>query len=218
MKLSKRFILFIQKAKLKKTISIKKNVDFWNTTFEGYNSVGSNTFVSHSKIGMGSYCGSNCILNRAKIKRFCSFGNNVEIIYGTHPVSTFFSTHPAFFSIKKQSGITFVTENLFPENKLIQKKYSVLVEDDVWIGSHAKILEGVKVGTGAIVAAGALVTKDVAPYSIVGGVPAKIIAYRFDKQTINEMLQTKWWNNDISWFYDSKHLEHLNRIIERYKS
>ncbi|WP_348921986.1 CatB-related O-acetyltransferase [Enterococcus rotai] len=217
MKLSKKFILFIKKTQLKKTIAIKRNVDFWKTIFEGYNSIGLNTSISHSEIGIGSYCGNDCIVNRVKIQKFCSVGNNVEVIYGTHPVNAFFSTHPAFFSVKKQSGVTFVTENLFSENKLIQKKYSVLVEDDVWIGSHAKILEGIKVGTGAIVAAGALVTKDVEPYSIVGGVPAKIMGYRFDEQTISELLQTEWWNNDISWFYDPKNLEHLNRIIERYK-
>ncbi|WP_336576984.1 CatB-related O-acetyltransferase [Candidatus Enterococcus mansonii] len=220
MKISKKIILFIQKRKLKKTknILIKKNVDFWTAAFEGYNSIGMNTSISYSEIGIASYCGNNCILNRVKVQKFCSLGNNVEVIYGTHPVNTFFSTHPAFFSVKKQSGITFVDENLFSENKLIEKKYSVVIENDVWIGSHAKLLEGVTIGTGAIIAAGALVTKDVSPYSIVGGVPARVIGYRFDDSTIKKILESNWWDNNLSWFYEPKNLAQLNRIIERDRS
>lgn len=67
------------------------------------------------------------------------------------------------------------------------------IGNDVWIGQNAVIMDGVKIGDGAIVAAGAVVTKDVAPYAIVGGVPAKLIKYRFDEATIKDLLRLKWW-------------------------
>ena len=69
-----------------------------------------------------------------------------------------------------------------------------VIGNDVWIGKRAIIKAGVKIGDGAVVGAGAVVTKDVPPYAIVAGVPAKIIKYRFDEDTIAQLLKTKWWN------------------------
>lgn len=74
----------------------------------------------------------------------------------------------------------------------------VTIGNDVWIGSNALVMGGVSIGDGAIVAAGAVVTKDVPPYAIVGGVPAKIIRYRFDEATIRELLELKWWDYNIA--------------------
>lgn len=72
-----------------------------------------------------------------------------------------------------------------------------MVGNDVWIGYNATIMPGVQIGDGAIIASNAVVTKDVLPYSIVGGNPTKLIRYRFDEETI-AMLQTlKWWDWDI---------------------
>lgn len=74
----------------------------------------------------------------------------------------------------------------------VQKK--VIIGNDVWIGSHALILGGVKIGDGAVIGAGAVVTKDVPPYAVVGGVPARIIKYRFSQEIIDKLLEIKWWN------------------------
>ena len=71
----------------------------------------------------------------------------------------------------------------------------VQIGNDVWIGARATILDGVKIGDGAVIAAGAVVTKDVPSYAIVGGVPAKVIKYRFDENRIKELLVEQWWNN-----------------------
>ena len=81
----------------------------------------------------------------------------------------------------------------YPEVKLIIKG------NDVWIGSRATILGGVTIGHGAIIAAGAVVTKDVPPYAIVGGVPAKVIKYRFNEQQIEKLLSNPWWDKPIRW-------------------
>ena len=75
----------------------------------------------------------------------------------------------------------------------------VVIGNDVWIGSYVRIMEGVTIGDGAVVAACALVTKDVPPYAVVGGVPAKVIKYRFDPDTIEKFLQLKWWDRSSSW-------------------
>ena len=76
----------------------------------------------------------------------------------------------------------------------------------MWIGNNAIIKYGIKIGDGAIIGSGAMVTKDVEPYSIVGGVPAKIIKYRFTQEQIEFLLNFKWWDKDLDWLKKNKHL------------
>src|SRR5699024_1042177 len=80
--------------------------------------------------------------------------------------------------------------------KEIVSKGSIIVENDVWIGANAVILSGSHISTGAVVAAGSIVTGYVPPYAIVGGVPAKVIKYRFNESVRKELLDTEWWNWD----------------------
>lgn len=135
----------------------------------------------------------NTIPNEKTVKSIGSFCNiNQNAIIGTlgnHPIDLVTTSHWLYTS-QDESEI-----NYFPE---FLEKYNpqVVIENDVWIGSNAIILPGVTVHNGAIIGAGAVVTKDVPPYAIVGGVPAKIIRYRFSPHIIEALLEIKWWDWD----------------------
>ncbi len=166
--------------------------------FEGYNRLGDHT-IFHGSLGLGTYIGANSEID-GKIGRFCSISGNVHSVIGSHPTSVFVSTHPCFFSSKGQAGFSFVKESLYRESVYADnEKHQIVIGNDVWIGYGVTILSGVTIGDGAVIAAGAVVTENVKPYSIVGGVPAKIIKYRFDSETITFLENIKWWNKDFEW-------------------
>jgi acetyltransferase-like isoleucine patch superfamily enzyme len=129
------------------------------------------------------------ILN-STIGKFCSIGADCKIGLSKHPSETFVSTHPIFYSKLKQAGVTFADKNYFQEDQ------SVIIGNDVWIGVNSIITGSLIIGDGAIIAAGAVVTKDVLPYSIVGGIPAKHIKFRFSQIEMEQLLKDKWWLKD----------------------
>lgn len=132
----------------------------------------------------------------SQIGAFCSIAENVYVSAGEHPLDMA-STSPAFF-LAKFGLIEADSLDMAPYRKSIQ------IGHDVWIGRDVTLLNGVTIGTGAVVAAGAVVTRDVPPYAIVGGVPAKLIRYRFDAATREKLLSAKWWL-----WSDEKLLEHI---------
>ena len=154
---------------------------------EGNNRVGSGAKIYYSTIGRHTYIAKARIV-RTEIGAFCSIGQDVNIGgLGIHPTQ-WVSTHPVFYSTLMQSGSTFAEKNLFDELK------SNKVGNDVWIGARALILDGITIGEGAIIAAGAVVVRDVPPYAIVGGVPAKGIRTRFIPEVVEFLLKWQWWN------------------------
>lgn len=162
--------------------------------FDSNVSINGNTKLFNVKVGRYSYFSGGCI-SKAVIGSFTSIGPNVVIGgLGKHPID-WMSTHPVFYSTLGQVSNSFAKENHFDEYANVQ------IGSDVWIGANVLILDGVSISDGAIIAAGSVVVKDVMPYEIVGGVPAKSIRFRFDPSTINELILLKWWefdDNDLS--------------------
>ena len=142
-----------------------------------------NAMVLNSKVASYSYIGRDSIIQNATIGRFCSIAPEVRIGLGTHPTD-FISTSPLLYKQKNTFNLKVVDKDLFSD-----EYRKVEVSHDVWIGTRAIIMDGVTVGQGAIIAAGSIVTKDVPAYAIVGGVPAKILKYRFDSEKIQELLK-----------------------------
>lgn len=150
-----------------------------------------NSIVNDSKINSYTYIGKNCLIQNTSIGKFCSIANDVLIGLGKHPIDHF-STSTLFYRKNNTLKIELINRNLeFEEYKTIN------IGNDVWIGARAIIMDGVKIGDGAIIATNAVVVKDVPPYAIVGGVPAKIIKYRFSMEKIEELQEQKWWEWDL---------------------
>ena len=145
--------------------------------------------IFHSKIGNYTYIGQNCRISRTEIGNFCSIGPNFMCDVPIHPINGV-STSPVFYSVIKQCGKSFTNSNIAVEFG------HTTIGNDVFIGTNVTILTNVNIGDGAVIAAGSVVTKDVPPYAVVGGVPARIIKYRFSKDVIEKFLSLKWWEWD----------------------
>lgn len=167
-------------------------------------------FLHNVSLSDYSYIAKNSNLSNVTIGKFCSIGPNCCCGMGLHPTNGI-STSPMFYSVAKQNGMTLVKKNNFEETK------QTLVGNDVFIGANVTILDGVRISDGAVIGAGAVVISDIPPYAIAVGVPAKVVKYRFDKSTIEQLLHRQWWNDEdsyhniVTYFYD------VNKFLEEEK-
>lgn len=145
--------------------------------------------LTNVSVGAFSYVSENGWLAMMRIGRFCSIGPYLLCGYGQHPVDLV-SSSPVFYSTRGQCGVSFTDSNTYEEKEVTE------IGNDVWIGARVFIRDGVKIGNGAVIGAGAVVVKDVPDYAVVGGVPARLMRFRFPPEVISELSEVKWWNWD----------------------
>lgn len=141
--------------------------------------------IINSKMGKHSYCGYFCEIINTEIGAYCSIANNVIIGGAMHQIK-WVSTSPVFYSGRDSIKAKFSLHERDNSKKTI-------IENDVWIGQRAIIKQGVLIGSGSVIGMGSVVTRDVKPYSVVAGCPAKEIKMRFEDDIINELLRIQWW-------------------------
>ncbi|WP_098714275.1 CatB-related O-acetyltransferase [Acinetobacter baumannii] len=188
--------------------SIALSAKLNNCHLNNFSIVSARAELSYVLIDQYSSIGRDSKIVHTEIGKYCAISWNCTINATSHPYNHL--TISAFPYVPYVGW--FVKER-------IQQIQKVVIGHDVWIGAHVVILSGVNVGHGAIIAAGAVVTKDVPPYAIVGGVPAKVIKYRFDEDIINELLKLNWWHldrlsikNNIHLFNQSFNSELLEKL------
>jgi acetyltransferase-like isoleucine patch superfamily enzyme len=149
---------------------------------------------------------------KLKIGKFCSISKDVEILLGGNHRMDWVSTYP--FMIFNEKWPNAVKIKGHPRSK-----GDVIIGNDVWICRGAKILSGINIGDGAVIGAYAVVTKDVPPYAVVAGNPARIIKYRFTEDVINKLLKISWWDFQKEEIYkniDSICSGDINNFLEKY--
>ena len=180
--------LFSLKKLLFKDISL---LAYWDntSTFTHYTSLQRKAKLLHSHVGRHSRICINTELLNTTVGNFSIIARNCVVGLGAHPTNTL-SPHSIFY---KQNRWKWHDE-WYEDTGFRENDMPVTIGNGVWIGIRCLILDGVTIGDGAIVAAGAVVTKDVPPFAVVGGVPAKVLKYRFSPEMIERLLEIQWWN------------------------
>lgn len=183
-----------------------------NCEFSEYNKISGKATLFNTKLGRFSYV-YNAHVSNTVIGAFSSIGPDVKIGgFGRHPMK-WITTHPSFYSTKPPVKLAFVDKEYFEEF------LPVTIGSDVWIGERAMILDGLNVGNGAVIGAGSIVTKDVLPYEVVAGVPAKRIRFRFSEEEIEMLEKNTWWTKDIGFLiknsskFRSNNVQELMRVL-----
>lgn len=221
--MKKRFIYYLQKLAgivLNNPIMLKgRTVGYSLVKSEQFNFMASDKVklyppyqLFNVQVGDYTYIQRNCHMNNTVIGKYSSIGSGFSSGMGIHPTNGI-TSNPMFYSTLKQNGFSLTDKTKIAENK------PIVIGNDVYVGLNVTVLDGVTIGDGAMLGAGTVVTKDVPPYAIVGGVPARVIKYRFDEKKIEELLKIKWWNFDDDKLQDVERLFFdVDAFIGKYKS
>jgi chloramphenicol O-acetyltransferase type B len=191
-----------------KAIKVCRGTALRETEVHPTSKLHSGTSAVRTKVARHSYCGYDCMLNLCDIGPFCSIASRVTIGGAAHPTH-YVSTSPVFLSHKGSLRTKFSNHNYLPQLR-------TNIGADVWIGDGAYLKAGIKVGHGAVIGMGAVVTRDVPPYSIVAGNPARVIRSRFSEDTVRAMLELAWWDwTDERIFNHAMYVTDPTTFIER---
>ena len=167
---------------------IHEGARIMKSSIGSWTEIGRNTTIVESTIGDYTYDDGEVSIFYSQIGRYCSIANRVRINPGNHPRDRVTQHHMTYRKI--QFGLDSQDDEEF---FAWRRAHSCIIGHDVWIGHAAVILPGVRIGTGGVVGAGAIVTKDVEPYQVVAGVPARPLRFRFTDEVIARILRSNWW-------------------------
>ncbi|MFF5996760.1 DapH/DapD/GlmU-related protein [Lysinibacillus sp. KU-BSD001] len=192
--------------------SVHETAQVANSTAGVYTSVGAFNEIVESYIGDYTYTMENVTINYTEIGKFCSIASHVCINPVNHPMDRVTQHHMTYRRVSYDFAKT-------DDQEVFQwrRSHRVKIGHDVWIGHGAIIMKDVTIGDGAVIASGAVVTKDVEPYTIVGGVPAKKIKDRFPKEIAEKLQQIAWWDWSREQLEERfEELNNLHRFLETY--
>lgn len=176
----------VSNSTVKSLCCIGDDSDIENSLLCEKSELGRRNLLRNTTLGRGSYTGTNTIIKNTTIGNYCCLGWNISIGGGQHNYNNV-SMYTDYW-YKRTFGVSD-----FPEGTAATTR-KCFIGNDVWIGAGANILGGVTIGDGCVIGAGAVITKDVEPYSIVAGVPGKVIKKRFDDEIIHLLEEIKWWD------------------------
>lgn len=176
--------------KLEKIPTIDSTSIVEECCFGKYVQIGAFNNISESSFDDFTYTSENCQIIYSDIGRYTNIASYVRINPGQHPMDKVCQHHMLYR--REMFGLGNDDKKFFQG----RRNNNCKIGNDVWIGHNAVIMGGVKVGDGAVIGSSSVVTKDIPPYAIAVGNPAKVIKYRFDEKTIKKLLKISWWNWD----------------------
>lgn len=174
-----------EKPTIHKTSAVK------NSSLGSWTDIGPRVQIAESTVGDYTYFAGDASAIYSEIGKYCSIASHVRINPGNHPKWRVTQHHCTYRKV--QYGFDTVNDEDFFQWR---REARVVIGHDVWLGHGAIVMPGIKIGTGAVVGSGAVVTKDIPPYGIAVGVPARVIKMRFDTDIVGKILKTEWWNWD----------------------